>query len=76
VTLINRHYEQSASVRVRAAASRVLRAELLAGDSAHAANSAQQPEHVKLAPLAVHADGPGVWRVELPAHSMATVELA
>ncbi len=76
VTLMNRHMAQSASVRLRMPASRVAQATVLAADSPRAQNSAHTPDRVALAPLAVQADGAGVWRIELPPHCMATVQFA
>ncbi len=52
--------------------ARVVSAQILASDSARDGNSADQPDHVKLADLKVSADG-SQWRVELPPHSVATV---
>ncbi len=77
VTLINRHYDQGASVSlITSGLTRVVTARVLAGDSPRAQNSISQPEHIKLVDLAVQADGSNQWRVELPAHSMATIEFA
>ncbi|MBX3066199.1 MAG: alpha-N-arabinofuranosidase [Anaerolineae bacterium] len=75
LTLINRHYDQAASVTLNAPASSVKIAQLLAADDPRAQNSAAQPDRVKPVALPVHADGTGRWRIELPAHSMATVVL-
>ncbi|MBZ0285421.1 MAG: alpha-N-arabinofuranosidase [Anaerolineae bacterium] len=74
VTLVNRHFSESASVRLAAGAvGQVVNAMLLASDSPRAVNSAQDPDCVKPVSLAVQADGAGQWRLELPAHSIATV---
>ncbi len=77
VTLINRHFDQAASVSlVTAGVSRVVKARILAGDSPRAQNSIEAPDAIKLIDLSVNADGSDQWRIELPAHSMATVEFA
>lgn len=77
ITLVNRHYDQAASVVVSAAGmSRVASAKLLAADSPRAVNSAQDPNRVQVTSLEVGAAGAGLWRIELPAHSIATVQLA
>jgi hypothetical protein len=54
----------------------VVKARILAGDSPRAQNSIEKPHQIKLADLVVQADGSNQWRIELPAHSMATVEFA
>ena len=76
VTLVNRHYDQGASVVLAAAGtSAVVSAVLLAGDDPRAVNSLEQPDRVAPSALTVGADGAGRWRVELPPHSMATIQL-
>jgi alpha-N-arabinofuranosidase len=77
VTIINRHYDQPASVTLVApATARVEQAQLLTADSPRAVNSAADPTHVAPAALDVHADGKDRWRIELPPHCMATIELS
>ncbi len=77
VTLINRHYDQPASITLNATGcNRVNSAQVLTGDSPRATNSAQHPDNVKVSALNVGADGANVWRVELPPHSMATIQFA
>jgi alpha-N-arabinofuranosidase len=77
VTLINRHYDQPASITLHVPGSRqVVSANLLTGDSPRAINSAHHPDSVKLTPFNVGADGSELWRVELPPHSMATIQFA
>ncbi|MBZ0299493.1 MAG: alpha-N-arabinofuranosidase [Anaerolineae bacterium] len=76
VTLINRHFDQSASVTLLANAAAVESAQVLTADDPRAVNSVDQPERVKPAALAVTADGTGCWRVELPPHAMATIQFA
>jgi alpha-N-arabinofuranosidase len=73
VTLVNRHFSAGASVRLVADAASAA-GELLAADSPAAANTAKAPDLVAPTALSVARDGDG-WRVELPAHSMATVVL-
>ncbi len=76
VTLINRHFDQPAAITLHVpGTSQATRAQLLASESPRASNSAQFPDQVALAPLTVGAEGNGTWRVELPAHSMATIQL-
>ena len=73
LTLINRHFDQPASVRIVCdTALQQATGELLSADSPSAVNSADQPERVAPKPLTVTRDGDG-WRVELPPHSLATV---
>ncbi len=73
VTLINRHWDRPASVRIDGADGRTqARGELLAAESPRATNSVEEPDRVAPVPLAVAADGPA-WRVELPPHSLATI---
>ncbi|HEU5011831.1 MAG TPA: alpha-L-arabinofuranosidase C-terminal domain-containing protein [Roseiflexaceae bacterium] len=75
VTLTNRHLKEDASVRIACAgAPEHARGQLLAADSPAAQNSADTPDRVALTALSVARDGDG-WRVELPAHSVATVVL-
>ena len=47
---------------------------MLTADSPRAVNSLDDPQKVKLVDLAVNPDGAGRWRIELPAHSVATVQ--
>jgi alpha-L-arabinofuranosidase len=76
ITLINRHFAQSASVGiVCAGAPGHASAQILAAGSPRAANSAGQPNQVAPAALAVARDGADGWRVELPPHALATVTL-
>jgi alpha-L-arabinofuranosidase len=77
VTFVNRHYDQPASVQLIASAtSEVVQAHLLAADSPRAVNSPQAPDTVQPVTLSVNADGAERWRIELPAHSMATVQFS
>jgi alpha-N-arabinofuranosidase len=73
VTITNRHIGREASVRIACGdAHERVHGELLASDSPRAVNSAETPDHVAPAALAVARDGDG-WRVELPPHSLATI---
>ena len=73
VTLINRHYQKSAAVRIGGAGGGGdAHAQILAANAPNAANTADAPNNVALAALDITRDGDG-WRVELPPHSMATV---
>jgi alpha-N-arabinofuranosidase len=76
VTVINRHYQKSASVRlVCADAPERAAGQLLAADSPRAFNSAGTPDRVVPTALAVQGNRHDGWLVELPPHSMATVVL-
>ena len=77
VTLINRHFDQAASVKLATSGlTKVVKARILSGDSPRAQNSIEKPDNIKLVDLTVSADGSNQWRIELPAHSMATIEFA
>jgi alpha-L-arabinofuranosidase len=77
VTITNRHYHEAASVSLIASStSSVAQALLLAADDPRATNSASHPDRVKPVALPVHASGAEQWQIELPPHSMATVQLA
>jgi len=74
ITLINRHFDQPASVRlVCADAPERANGQVLAADSPRDGNSADAPDRVAPAALAVPRDGSDAWRVELPPHALATV---
>jgi alpha-N-arabinofuranosidase len=76
ITLINRHFDEPASVTLDApGTTRVAAAHLLSADSPRAGNNASQPDAVQPTLLAVQADGSERWRLELPPHSVATVQL-
>ena len=58
VTITNRHFSESASVKLNAPSTRnVIQAYILAGDSPQAVNSVADPSRVQLAELTVHVDG-------------------
>ena len=48
---------------------------LLTAATPAAANSADHPDTVALAPLELQVEAPHMWRFDLPAHSMATIRL-
>jgi alpha-N-arabinofuranosidase len=76
ITLINRHHSQEASVRIVCAdAPNQASGQVLSADSPRAVNSAAEPDRVAPVALEVAGDGQHGWRVELPAHSLATVVL-
>jgi len=76
VTLINRHYQNPAGVRlVGAGMPERAAGQLLSADSPRACNSAGAPDRVAPTALAVQRDGRDGWLIELPPHSMATVVL-
>ncbi|HEY3229559.1 MAG TPA: alpha-L-arabinofuranosidase C-terminal domain-containing protein, partial [Roseiflexaceae bacterium] len=71
ITLINRHFDQPASVRlVCAGAPERANGQVLAADSPRDGNSADAPDRVAPAALAVPRDGSDAWRVELPPHAL------
>ena len=73
VTVVNRHYDQAASVALGTDVGGSATGQLLAGPRADAGNSLAAPDAVAPAVLAVAKDGTRGWRVELPPHSMATI---
>ena len=81
-TLINRHWDQPASVRlaglpsnaVKGLAGKEASGQLLAADSPRATNSLKEPERVAPVAFPVHRDGED-YRIELPPHSLATIVL-
>jgi alpha-N-arabinofuranosidase len=76
ITLINRHFDAPASVRVVCAdAPEDATGHVLAADTPRATNSADAPDTVAPARLAVARDGRDGWRVELPPHALATIIL-
>jgi alpha-L-arabinofuranosidase len=75
ITLINKHYTDSAAITLNGDTSySQATAQLLSADSPRAVNSAQDPERVTLAPLTVENLASGKWRVNLPPHSVATIQ--
>ncbi len=75
VTLINRHFDQPASVQLTTPTiAHVGDAVLLTAEQPNAVNSSNHPNHVSPVKMAVHADGTGCWRVELPPHAIATIQ--
>jgi alpha-N-arabinofuranosidase len=76
VTLINRHLALGADVCVDLGGdvgSAV--GQILTAATPRATNCADEPERVSLAPLQVIAEGRRACRVELPPHSMATIQI-
>jgi alpha-L-arabinofuranosidase len=77
VTVINRHFDQSASVKLMVSGTAsVTQAQILSGDSPRAGNSIAHPANVKSVAMDVHAAGADQWRLELPPHSMVTIQFA
>ena len=72
ITLINRHHDQSASVRLVGGSTAQATGQLLTASSPREVNSVDQPDRVAPTTLAVDRDGDS-YRVELPPHSLATV---
>jgi alpha-N-arabinofuranosidase len=76
VTVINRHLDQPASVRIACAdAPDHAYGQLLTADSPRAVNSVAEPDRVVPTALMVARDGDAAWRVELPPHALATIVL-
>lgn len=75
ITLINRHYRHGASVRLHCPGGGQATGQLLSADDPRATNTPEQPEAVAPRALEVHADGTQGWRVELPPHSLATLQI-
>ncbi len=77
VTITNRHYNQAVSVSLNAPSThRVVSALLLTADDPRAVNSADAPDRVTPVELLVHANGTERWKIELPPHSLATIQFA
>ena len=75
LTLINRHLSDASTVTLAVGdAPANATGQILTAASPRDQNSAAEPDRVAIADLAVTRDGQG-WRVELPAHSMATIVL-
>ncbi len=75
VTIINRHWDQPATVQIAGAGSAgKASGQLLAADSARASNDAAHPDRVAPVALNVQRDGQN-YQVELPPHSLATIML-
>ena len=77
VTIINRHLQAPADVCVDCgiAAFRDGHARLLTASSPRDENSADSPDRVAPTDLPITAEGRCAWRLELPPHSLATLEL-
>ena len=77
VTLINRHLKNDAEVCIESGATGFgsASARILTAPTADAANSADEPDRVAPSDLPVRDNGRGTWRLDLPAHSLATVVL-
>ena len=74
LTVINRRFDQGASVRVACAdAPEQANGQMLTADSPAAGNSAEQPDRIAPNHLPVANDGHDAWRIELPPHTLATV---
>jgi len=74
VTLINQHYDQSAQVTLNLDGFKSARGQLLTANSPRAMNTADEPDQVGLVDWSAKADGSGRWRLELPPHSVVTIE--
>ncbi len=74
ITLINQHLSEPAEIRIPMLRGRAQPdAWVLTAGSPRAANTAANPDRVVPISLPIAADGPGGWRIDLPAHAMATL---
>jgi alpha-N-arabinofuranosidase len=76
VTLINRHLTDTATVSLRGIAGANTQGQLLTAANPRAQNSADEPDRVALATLAVTGNARDGWRIDLPPHAIATVQFA
>jgi alpha-N-arabinofuranosidase len=79
VTIVNRHWDSPATIETRLPGSPEARAgdsRVLTADRANAVNVPGKAEQVSPRPLQVEVLGDAVFRVSIPAHSMATIEFA
>jgi alpha-N-arabinofuranosidase len=76
ITLINQHFDQPAHVTLSLDGFKSATGHLLTADSPRAMNSAQHPDQVGLTQWSATQDAPGKWRLNLPAHSVGTVEFS
>jgi alpha-N-arabinofuranosidase len=74
VTIINRDLERRTRVRIGGVEGQGATARLLTADSPAAVNSVAQPDRVVPVEAPVTRDGNRTWSIDLPPHSMATVE--
>lgn len=72
VTVMNRHFKESAQVRL-SLPGEPIRFELLASESAADENGPDAPERVRIQPIAATKDG-NDWVIELPKHSVVTIQ--
>jgi alpha-N-arabinofuranosidase len=78
VTVINRHFSNSASVEIRLegwAGASAAAGRLLSADAPNAVNEPGAAEQAVLTPIDVSPGPGGRFRLTMPAHSMATVDL-
>lgn len=79
VSVVNQHWDRASDVVVgdagRVGGAEVAGALLLSGDRADAQNTRDNPNLVAPTALAVRANGRARWRFQLPAHSLATIQL-
>ncbi len=76
VSLVNRHLENSAPVRLAGCGMQTAEGKVLTADSPAAVNSASVPEKVAPAPFEVTGSGEEGWLCTLPPHSIATIRIA
>jgi alpha-N-arabinofuranosidase len=75
ITIVNRDYRRAIPVLIEAP-GRVVASRVLAADSADAQNTPAQAGRVAPRPLDAEGSGPGSFTVEMPACSVATIELS
>ncbi len=75
VTVINRHIDRPARVRIAGTGGNHAGARLLSADSPDAVNSADAPNGVVPVALTVSGGADAGWMLEMPPHSLATVQI-
>jgi alpha-N-arabinofuranosidase len=77
ITLINRHMRQSTEVCIETEMPSLTsgRARILTASTPNAGNAADAPDAVVPTDLPVSSSDRGVWRLDLPPHSLATIVL-
>lgn len=76
VTITNRHFNQPGNVEIAVGSTSQPTGQILTADSPRDMNSADNPDRVKTRALPVSVDSGNVLRVELPPHSVATIQFA
>ncbi len=76
ISLINRHLDQTAHVRLHGAPGTASIGKLLTAQSPNAANSAVSPNAVAPVELEIGGDADGGWTCTIPPHSIATLTVS